>query len=277
MADGEVYATHGLKLFEKTATATADEGLTKALSAYREWVTRTLAVRGRAEEDIRLLAQYLNEYKDISEPIFDARPNSAQEVLQPSIIEEFMGYLFAPLAAGRPQLVLRPDRGFINLVFHPRDLDALEAQPQFTISGKDHDFVIGGQLALRVVGANGAEENRRVVVPAVAIECKRYLERNMLDECAGTAARLKRATPYCLYLVVSEYLKMDNARPELSRIDEIYILRKQRNSDRLGRNFVPNPIDGVLVADLYQTVQRHLARSWWDPESALTRGKVFDF
>ena len=60
------------------------------------------------------------------------------------------------------------------------------------------------------------------MVPAVAIECKRYLERNMLDECAGTAEKIKRATPYCLYLVVAEYLKMDDAAPEMSRIEEIF-------------------------------------------------------
>ena len=91
-----------------------------------------------------------------------------------------------------------------------------------------------------------------MVVPAVAIECKRYLERNMLDECSGTAERVKRATPYCLYVVVSEYLKMDNARPELSRIDEIYVMRKQRNSERGASDFVAKPIDHTLVFDLYE-------------------------
>lgn len=97
----------------------------------------------------------------------------------------------------------------------------------------------------------------------VAIECKRYLERNMLDECSGTAEKFKKATPYCLYIIVSEFLKMDNASPELSRIDEIYVLRKQRNSERLADGFVPNPIYGDLVVEIYRQVQRHLSRVWW--------------
>jgi len=99
----------------------------------------------------------------------------------------------------------------------------------------------------------------------------------MLDECAGTAARIKRVTPYTLFVVVAEYLKMDQSTPELSRIDEIYILRRQRNSARNAPGFVPLPIGADLVWDLYQRVRLHLERVWWDPDSALTRGKVFNF
>ena len=277
MAESRVFRIHGSKLTEKARVSTSDVGLTLALDAYRLWVAATVDVRGPTDENIRLLTDYLNDYKRIAEPIFDSRPNSAQEVLQPSIIEEFMGYLFAPLSEGREELVLRPEKGYLNLVFHPRDRNALALHPDFTISGKDHDFVIGGTVELTITGRDLIGVERRVVIPAVAIECKRYLERNMLDECAGTAARLKRATPYCLYLIVSEYLKMDDARPELSRIDEIYILRKQRNSARLSRGFEPNPIDPNLIVDLYRKVENHLGRIWWDPESALSRGKVFDY
>ena len=98
----------------------------------------------------------------------------------------------------------------------------------------------------------------------------------MLDECSGTAEKVKKATPYCLYFVVAEFLKMDDAAPEMSRIDEIYVLRKQRNSERLAENFIPKPIDASLVVDIYRQVQRHLTRVWWDPQSALTVGKAFN-
>ena len=58
---------------------------------------------------------------------------------------------------------------------------------------------------------------------------------------------------------------------------EVYVLRKQRNSDRLTDDFVPNPISTKLVLDLHQQVATHLRRIWWDPESALTTGKLFSF
>ena len=98
----------------------------------------------------------------------------------------------------------------------------------------------------------------------------------MLDECAGTAEKIKKATPYCKYFVVSEYLKMDDASPEISLIDEIFVLRKQRNSDRLETSFVPNPIYPDLVYEIYSDCLQHLSKIWWDPESGFRSGKVFN-
>lgn len=267
---------HGSKLSNKAATA---KELVPLLSIYQKWRDQSIAVQGRTDEDIFLLTEYLNEYKNSVEGIFDSRPNCGQEVLQSSILEEFFEYLFCRLDVELQLPVLRrPDSGFIDLAFNPKSLRDLMTSPDYTIRRKDHDFIIGSsvEMQLTVPGGNPTQKNN-LVVPAVAIECKRYLERNMLDECSGTADKVKKATPYCLYIVVSEYLKMDDAAPELSRIDEIYILRKQRNLERQAANFVPNPIAAELVVEIYRQVQRHLNRVWWDPQSAILTGKAFNF
>ena len=155
-------------------------------------------------------------------------------------------------------------------------------QPNFIIQagdgGEGGHFVIGSHIEMRLISpAGGNPQNKRLVLPAVALEVKRYLERDMLDECSGTPARIKAATPYCLFVVIAEYLKMDDCRPELSKIDEIYVLRKQRNSDRLAADLKPNPIDADLVWDLYQMVWQHLRKLWWDPEAGVRIGKMFNF
>ena len=271
----QVYV-HGSKLKNKVISSPELQPL---LEIYAQWKDRSLAVAGRTDEDIILLTSYLNEYKNAVESTFDARANSAQEVLQPSILEEFFEYLFCQLDAElQLSLLRRPDSGFIDLAFNPKSLRDLMTSPDYTIRRKDHDFVIGAsiEMNLTVPGGNPTQTDT-LVIPAVAIECKRYLERNMLDECSGTAEKIKKATPYCLYIIVSEFLKMDDASPELSRIDEIYVLRKQRNSERLSQGFVPNPIYGELVIDIYRQVQRHLNRVWWNPQSAITNGKAFNF
>jgi hypothetical protein len=269
---------HGKKL---EAKAVADNGveLRKALLLYKKWKTNSLSVVGRKKEDVATLVRLLNAYKDAVEPIFDRRSNSAQEVLQPSILEEFMEYLFAPLASVIGDAGVRaPEAGYLDLVFHPRSIGTLLKTPEHTVRTKDHDFVIGSRVEMHLtVGVGGATQKERLVVPAVALEVKRYLERNMLDECSGTAARVKAATPYCLYVVVAEYLKMDDCRPELSKIDEIYVLRKQRNSERLAVGFKPNPIDSILVWDLHEMVAKHLSKIWWDPESGVRVGKMFNY
>ena len=69
---------------------------------------------------------------------------------------------------------------------------------------------------------------------------------------------------------------MDDASPEMSLIDEIYVLRRQRNLERNRADFVRNPIYSDLVLSLVEMVSAHLRRVWWDPTAALTKGKMFD-
>jgi len=267
---------HGTRLIKK---AQHDQTLGRVVRAYNEWRRASLAVEGRGRKDIDELVELLNSYKNAVEPILDERDNTAQEVLVSSILEEFFEYVFCGIDAmfGK-QVLRRPDKSFIQLSFNPKDLESLVTHPEYTIRRKDQDFVIGTTVRLSLrVGGGKPYADEQIVVPAVALECKRYLERNMLDECSGTAEKVKSATPYCMFIVVAEYLKMDDCRPELSRIDEIYILRKQRNSDRLATDFTPKPIDSGLVWDLFERVLKHLSRIWWDAESALKTGKLFNY
>lgn len=265
---------HGSKLERKAA---ADDSLALVLEAYGRWKESSESIEGRTIDDIAALTELMDNYKHEVEPILDKRRNSAQEVLQSSIIEEFFEYLFRFLDRDvKSGLELGPASGFIDLAFNPKDINALVEKPDYTVRRKDHDFVIGSTIQMTLKASGGSEDQKEsILVPAVAIECKRYLERNMLDECAGTAEKVKRATPYCLYIVVAEYLKMDDASPEISLIDEIYILRKQRNSERLAADFTPNPIDSELIWEIYDGSVRHLQKVWWEPESALTSGKAF--
>lgn len=272
---------HGFKLHNKVQ-ATKDPQLKNVLDKYNVWLKESLKINGRTREDINRLVTLLNTYKNFAEPVFDSRANSAQEVLQPSIMEEFMEVLFCQLKneINEDLPVREPEAGYIELMFNPKNVHSLASVPELTIRRKDHDFVIGSRVKVAFSSINSDKSGEReedLVIPAVAIEVKRYLERNMLDECAGTASRVKSATPYCLYIIVSEYLKMDDCRPELSEIDEIYILRKQRNSERISAEFKANPIDGDLVWDMYCLVISHLKRIWWDPESALKSGKLFNY
>jgi hypothetical protein len=271
--------THGTKLYNKVKKVeNPEEDIFKCVAAYDNWKNKSLAVVSRDDESIKLLVSYLNEYKDFSEKIFDARSNSAQEVLQPSILEEFFEFLFCNVAKeiGRDML-RKPASGFVDLIFNPSSIDTLLDVPEYTLRRKDHDFILGSSVKLKIGSdITGNESESDLVIPSIAIECKRYLERNMLDECSGTAEKVKRATPYCKFFVVAEYLKMDNASPEMSLIDEIYVLRRQKNSDRLKDGFVPNPIHSDLIIDLYSQCIKHLKKIWWDPESALKSGKVFN-
>ena len=270
---------HGSKLRKKVSKIkNKDDSLFGCLEKYEIWKEKSLSVKTRDQAGIELLVQYLNEYKSYSEAIFDQRSNSAQEVLQSSILEEFFEYLFCNISEVIGTDMLRkPAKGFVDLIFNPSSIESLLDVPEYTVRKKDHDFVLGSNLKLSIGSTStGNQVQSDIVIPSIAIECKRYLERNMLDECSGTAEKVKRATPYCKYFVVAEFLKMDKAAPEMSLIDEIYVLRRQRNSERSSKDFIPNPIYADLVIDLYSQCINHLKKIWWDPESALKEGKVFN-
>ena len=72
---------------------------------------------------------------------------------------------------------------------------------------------------------------------------------------------------------------MSDASPELTDIDEVYILCKAKNADRERRkknNEPPLNIDPELIFDLYERVSRHLNAIWWKPEDAVATGKIIN-
>src|SRR5262249_23309565 len=139
---------HGSKLRNK---AEKDAGLAEALRLYESWREASLQIASRDLKEVATLTDLMNSYKEQVEPIFDSRPNSAQEVLQPSILDEFFEYLFCRIAQDIGREVLRqPEAGYIGLAFNPKSIDTLLSAPEYTIRRKDHDFVIGATIELTI-------------------------------------------------------------------------------------------------------------------------------
>lgn len=231
---------------------TLDGELRVVLSAYDLFIANARSISfdltnsSSISDAIDQLTDYLNTYRGIALPILEARDNSGQENLRSSILEEFFQLLLFPLISTvrerfNDALTLGKANSYVSLTFTPRSFTSLFESPSPHIHTKDQDFVLGCsvELSSKVKGHTDdipAPSVAQVVVPVVAIECKTYIERNMLDSCAGTAKRLKSAMPYCLYMVAAEYMKMEDAYPELTDIDEVFILTRASNSDRLRHN-----------------------------------------
>lgn len=101
---------------------------------------------------------------------------------------------------------------------------------------------------------------------SVVIECKTYLDKTMLEGASTAAEQLKTRNPNALYLVVSEWLKLtESVNLRKFKVDQIYVLRKQKNTDREFR-FLPGyekkPIHLDAVEHLYHTVRSHLTNDW---------------
>jgi hypothetical protein len=169
------------------------------------------------------------------------------------------------------------------------------------IERKDHDFVIGVTISanldlktnrnhekdgqLRIAEEPGEytarwQENSEIHyfdIAAVAIECKTYLDKTMLEGSSRAAEQLKARNPNSLYIVVMEWLKLTSAvNLRKYEVDQIYVFRKQKNTDREFRfadSYHKKPIDPNVVWHLYQTVRNHLTKDWeGGVEQGLERG-----
>ena len=201
------------------------------------------------------------------------------------MMEEFLGWLFKDifviLGFDPPSNYIagKAMSSYLTLTFSPRTFSDLFSDPNPRVSKKDQDFAIGAAMNL-LFGAPGSAPvfSQTLTLPVVAIECKTYLAKNHLDMCSSTAQMLKRANPYCMYIIAAEFLKMDaSVTPEVTDIAEIFILCKDTNGSRRTRKEngePPHPIYQDVVGALFKMVLGHLRAIWWDPITALDRGKV---
>jgi hypothetical protein len=198
--------------------------------------------------------------------VFDSRG-----ALQPSALEEFCGFLFHP--------VLRDYEGDIavghhlvyqRLYFTARNFADFARMPEPRYPTGNLDFVIGKALESRL-RSDQDEATRTVYVPAVAVECKTYLDRPRYIESEILATNIKRGFPRCLYIVVSEYLKLDLEGVDVfgSAIDRIYVWRRAQNVDRKirrAKGLGLDPLYAPAVLDFFLTVRDHLEQDWAAPE-----------
>ncbi|MCC7635765.1 Bpu10I family restriction endonuclease [Stenotrophomonas rhizophila] len=212
--------------------------------------------------------ELLNEYKNFIEErrfveAFDSRSN-----LQSSALEEFMYYLFADLIKSiSPNALVGKSHSFKDIFFRPPSFSEMLLKPHAFVEKKDHDFAIGVSVNASLVTKGAvASEPEKWDLPAVAIECKTYLDKTMLQDVSTAAEELKLRNPNAMYIVVAEWLKLtESVNLKKTKIDQIYILRKQKNSDRevrLRPEYVKNQIFDDVVEHLFTTVRDHLTKPW---------------
>lgn len=247
--------------------------LQKVIKKYREWENDNSSLRGYSDEMIKQKVEWLNGYKNEIENI----GFSAQSKFHSSVIEEFLYYLFRDLLnelnqkaqnndIAMKKILLGGIRAYSNLYFAPENLVNFIKTPNMKINVKDQDFAIYRTILIKADG-----EQKMINVPVVSVECKTYIDKTMLEGSIATAEKIKNGNPYCLFLVVTEWYDVSyEVDPAYSRIDQIYVLRKQKR--RSNKN---NPIYFEVVRDLFNFIMCRLERSQSCIDtSILKEGKV---
>lgn len=226
------------------------------------------AVSGEDPNSIAKRVAMLNQYKDFIDQKHFAEQFDSRSNLHSSVLEEFMYYLFRDLVADLSNhALIGKSHTFKDIFFRANSYKDMLDTPGILIERKDHDFAIGVRIdvTFRTQGQDKVE-TEQLDLPAVAIECKTYLDKTMLQDAATAAEQLRHKNPNALYIVVAEWLKLTEAvNLRKFKIDQIYVLRKQKNTDREFRfdeSYKKNPIYAEAVEHLFNLVRAFLTSPW---------------
>jgi hypothetical protein len=269
---------------------------------YDHWHQANIALIGPTSEVLDGDEQIIQErialfvdYKDFLDQQHYAEKFDSRSNLHSSVLEEFMFYLFKDLVNDFGQhALLGKSHTFKDIFFTPPSYKEMLKRPYGKIEKKDHDFVIGATIQASFTANTPPEEDeqageQKVLVteepsdhneitvldntethlfdiPAVAIECKTYLDKTMLEGSSRAAEEIKARNPNGLYIVVMEWIKLsDSINLRKYKVDQIYVLRQQKNTDREFRyaeNYQKNPISVESVTHLFNYVRQHLTEDW---------------
>lgn len=210
----------------------------------------------------------LNDYKDFLDQQHYAEKFDSRSNLHSSVLEEFMYYLFKDLVHNiSGSALIGKSHSFKDVFFRAPSYKEMVRTAHAMVEKKDHDFAIGVSVKASMT-CNGSDipELHDWDIPAVAIECKTYLDKTMLQDVSTAAEQIKHKNPNAMYIVVTEWLKLTEAvNLKKYKIDQIYVLRKQKNTDREFRydaNYVKNPIYPDVFEHCFNTVRNFLTTDW---------------
>lgn len=257
------------------------EFLLQIRQRYDKWKNANLNLFGptrqTSNQDADIISHRVkafNEYKDFLDQQHFAEHFDSRSNLHSSVLEEFLFYLFKDLVSDFSQnALIGKSHAFKDIFFKSDSYMDMINQPKIQVELKDHDFVIGAKIEANFK-AKGAANNNTLFfdIPAIVIECKTYLDKTMLEGSSTAAEQLKIRNPNALYFIVCERLKLTEAiNLKKYKLDQIYILRKQKNTDREFRymdSYVSNPIYEDVVWHLFHCVREYLNTDW--------QGKISD-
>ena len=242
---------------------------------YNKWKSANLKLKGpfldkndRESSIIGKRVELMNAYKDFIDQKVYAEGFDSRSNLHSSVLEEFVYYLFKDMVAEiSAHALIGKSHAYKDIFYQSNSYQSMISQPNFMIEKKDHDFVIGVSVEakFRCEGEKKVQ-TEELQIPAIAIECKTYLDKTMLEGASNAASQLSVVNPNAIYIVVAERLKLtDEVNLKKYKVNQIYILRKMKNTDRKYRlmpDYQNNPIYADVVEHLFNTVRNHLTTEW---------------
>ena len=194
-----------------------DKDICKFYDEYKKFYEASL------NGDLKKAVKALNSYKN-----FVSKNNTytPQSKFEPTIIEEFICQRLRK-KFGNDTLLYGNVKAYSNLYFSYSGTESFSKGVTIKLNLKDQDVSIYKEEKLT------KEDGKEITlsIPIVCIECKTYLDKTMYEGSVATADKIKVGNPHCLFFLVTEtYDVSSEVDIEISNIDNIYVLRKQRRS-----------------------------------------------
>ena len=170
-----------------------------------------------------------------------------QSKFMPTIMEEFFKLLIEPIAKkfnykcesskAYSQLSIQSIPGTKNHIVN--------------ISLKDQDIAIFKTIKLQI-----EDEIKFIDIPIVAIECKTYLDKTMLEGSASTASRLKQGVTNAKFFVIAETYAISNSVKKPKDIDKIFITKQRRHR----KNDAIFDVSANVIQMIYENIEKHITQ-----------------
>lgn len=194
----------------------------------------------------------LNNKNKEGKALFSAQSKFESTILEESIYRMFSHYIKNPIKAGSI-------KAYSNMYFAPYSFEDFKRQTNFKFNSKDQDFALYKEIEIKI-----DNKIKTIAVPVVAIECKTYLDKTMLEGSIATADKIKSGNPFCFFCIVTECYDVSvEVDINHTRIDQIYVLTKQK-----GRNKEAKIQKDVLI-QLNTDITHHLKNIWSNVEEKI--------
>lgn len=272
-----VHASIIQTLSAKADSETSKAALSNISEEYLKYINGNIAVEGFSDEAIECRVALLNDYYEF----FYQNGNflslfNAQTKLRSTILEEFLYILFrdyinvkkAEINDAEGVIRHGSATAYTNLYFYSKNFESFIDNVLTGVNEKDQDYTIYRALDVNI---NGNDLEKPINIPVVAIECKTYLDRTMLEGAISTANEIKSGSPYSNFYVVAEQYNVDkNVDPSYSRIKQIYVLRKEAR--RKGKK--PQPVFAEVVKKMFHEMVAEIEKPWSNVEEKMTNDGV---
>lgn len=210
---------------------------------------------------LSIAVKALNKYKNF---VRKQSTFSAQSKFEPTVIEEFICQVLKT-KFGNDVLRYGSVKAYSSLYFSYLSKDDFKRGVSLKLNIKDQDVGIYKRAVVQI----DDEEKYNVYIPIVCIECKTYLDKTMYEGSVATASKIKIGNPQCLFFIVTEtYEVTSDVDIEMTQIDDIYILRKQRR--RNGNN----EISLDVIEHLINRISNSLQATRISVDEMITRGHI---